>query len=148
MKNKKQHNALFTLLATLLLIAPHTTVAQKTDKFKQLYEEFPTPTNLRTGAGGPGSGYWQQKADYVINLRLDDKNQRIYGEETITYTNNAPEVLEYLWLQLDQTQKAKDSDSYKISTGTINSQMSLRDLKALEPDFDGGFKFEYVNTME
>ena len=148
MKNKQELHWLSIFSAILILIAPTILIGQKTDKFKQLYEEFPTPTNVRTGAGGPGSGYWQQKADYVITLRLDDNTQRIYGEETVTYTNNSPEVLEYLWLQLDQNQKSKDSDSYKISTGTMNSQMSLRELKALEPDFDGGFKLEQVKTIE
>ncbi len=147
MKNAAKHlNIYFFVL--ILVGTAQMVPAQKTDKFKQLYEELPTPNTLRTGAGGPGPAYWQQKADYNISLRLDENTQRIYGEETIRYTNHSPELLEYLWLQLDQNQKAKDADSYKISTGTMNSQMSLRELKALEPEFDGGFKLEYVKTVE
>jgi len=132
----------------IVLTTPAFLWGQKTDKFKQIYEQLPTPTTVRTGSGAPGSEYWQQKADYLIALRLDDNTQRIYGEETIRYTNNSPDVLEYLWLQLDQNQKAKDSDTYKISTGTMNSPMSLREIKSLEPDFDGGFKLEFVKNLD
>jgi hypothetical protein len=147
MNNFTKH-LLCLLILTICLGIDGPVNAQKTDKFKQLYEVLPTPNQIRTGAGAPGSGYWQQKADYSISLRLDDNTQRIYGEETIHYTNNSPDVLEYLWLQLDQNQKAKDSDSYKISTGTMNGQMSLRELQSLQPSFDGGFKLEFVKGME
>jgi hypothetical protein len=119
----------------------------KTDKFKQLYEELPTPNTYRTGAGAPGHEYWQQRADYTIAIRLDDTNQRIYGEETVVYTNNSPDILEYLWLQLDQNQRAKDSDSYKIANSTLENRMSLRALQSIHPDFDGGFKLDYVKDI-
>ena len=78
-------------------------------KFKQLKEEFPTPNAYRTASGAPGHAYYQQKADYKMNIRLDDDNQRIYGDEMITYYNNSPDALTYLWLQLDQNGRAKDS---------------------------------------
>jgi hypothetical protein len=119
----------------------------KTDKFKQLYEELPTPNTYRTGAGAPGHEYWQQRADYTIAIRLDDTNQRIYGEENVVYTNNSPDILEYLWLQLDQNQRAKDSDSYKIANSTLENRMSLRALQSIHPDFDGGFKLDYVKDI-
>lgn len=114
------------------------------NKFRQLGQELPTPNVYRTAAGAPGEAYWQQKADYKINLELDDEQQRIYGEETITYHNNSPHVLEYLWVQLDQNMRAKDSDTYKAKTSEIDRRMSRRELLELEPDFDGGFKLEYV----
>lgn len=147
MQNVKMVLLLAMLGALICSTGTNPVLAQKTDKFKQLYEVLPAPSPIRTGAGAPGNGYWQQKADYVINLRLDDLTQRIYAEETIHYTNHSPDVLEYLWLQLDQNQKAKDSDSHKIATGTMNGQMSLRELQALQPTFDGGFKLEYVQSM-
>ena len=78
-------------------------------KFKQLYEEFATPNTYRSASGAPGPDYYQQQADYVMDIRLDDKNAKIFGEETITYTNNSPDQLSYLWLQLDQNVRAKDS---------------------------------------
>lgn len=71
------------------------------DAFRQLEEILPTPNGFRTASGAPGHEYWQQKVDYDIDVELDDQTQRITGRETITYTNNAPDTLTYLWLQLD-----------------------------------------------
>ena len=114
------------------------------NKFKQLGQELPTPNVYRTASGAPGHLYWQQKADYKMKLEIDDDNQRLYGEETVTYTNNSPDKLEYLWIQLDQNVRAKDSDTYKISPNSISDKMNLRQIAALTPEFDGGFKIEYV----
>ncbi len=81
------------------------------DKFRQLEEILPTPNEQRTASGAPGHKYWQQKADYTIDVELDDANQRIIGSETVTYYNNSPDTLSYLWLQLDQNLFRKDSDT-------------------------------------
>ena len=113
-------------------------------KFKQLQYELSTPNVYRTASGAPGHMYWQQQADYVIAVTLDDENQSISGEETITYHNNSPDALSYLWVQLDQNMRAKDSDTYKVRTNSIDDRMSLRSLNGLEPWFDGGFKLDYV----
>ena len=72
------------------------------NKFRQLYEEFSSPNMFRTASGAPGPAYYQQQADYVMEIELDEKNKMIYGNETITYTNNSPDILDYLWVQLDQ----------------------------------------------
>ena len=64
--------------------------------------ELPTPTGIRTGSGAPGRAYWQQRADYVIKATLDTVAKAVSGEEQITYTNNSPDTLHYLWLQVDQ----------------------------------------------
>ncbi|MEM7163412.1 MAG: M1 family metallopeptidase [Bacteroidota bacterium] len=114
------------------------------NKFRQLYQELPTPNNFRTASGAPGHEYWQQRADYVMDIRLDDEEQKIYGEETITYWNNSPDPLKYLWVQLDQNVRAKDSDSKKISTNSIDDRMSFRSLNRMLNDFDGGFKIDHV----
>ena len=129
-----------------LLFTATGLIGQNTNqsKFKQLYEELPTPNMYRTGGGAPGSFYYQQKADYKMDIRLDDSKQRIYGEEVITYTNNSPDPLEYLWIQLDQNMRAKDSETQKIKTGGISKSMSHGNLKYLFYDFDGGFKIEHV----
>jgi hypothetical protein len=79
-----------------------------------------------------------------MEIRLDDNNQRIYGTSKITYHNNSPDGLDYLWIQLDQNVRALDSDTYKTSTSQMNDRMSLRGLSRLEPSFDGGFKIDYV----
>ncbi len=117
-----------------------------TNKFRQLGQELPTPNVYRTASGAPGHAYWQQQADYDMKIHLDDANQRIDGEETITYTNNSPDELRYVWLQLDQNMRALDSDSYKISQSEISNRMSFDDVMKLEPTFDGGFKIESVTS--
>ena len=65
-------------------------------KFRQMYQEFATPNTYRSASGAPGPDYYQQQADYKMDITLDDKNARLYGEETITYYNNSPDDLEYL----------------------------------------------------
>lgn len=118
---------------------------EKQDKFAQMYDLLPTPNTYRTASGSPGHEYWQQQADYVMNIELDDEKQRLYGIETITYHNNSPDQLEFLWLQLDQNIFDKESDTYKTSTSTtIKERMSLQDLKGLTPTFDGGNKIEFI----
>lgn len=114
------------------------------NKFRQLYNELPTPNVYRNAAGAPGHEYWQQRADYQIDIELDDEKQRIYGTETITYHNNSPDPLDYLWVQLEQNRRAKDSDTYKIQQGDMDERMSSGQLKRLTPTFDGGFKLDYV----
>ena len=112
--------------------------------FRQLYTELPTPNVYRNAAGAPGHMYWQNQADYEMDIRLDDTQQRVYGTSKITYHNNSPDELDYVWIQLDQNVRALDSDTYKISTNKVNQRMSLRALSRLEPTFDGGFKIDYV----
>ena len=88
--------------------------------------------------------YWQNEADYDMKIRLDDETQRVYGEEVITYHNNSPDALDYLWVQLDQNMRAKNSNTYKTRTSKLQDRMSSRGLEALTPTFDGGFKLDYV----
>ncbi|MFZ1259382.1 MAG: M1 family peptidase, partial [Chitinophagaceae bacterium] len=70
------------------------------NKFEQMGGIFPTPNEYRTASGAPGTKYWQQRCDYDIKCELDEKNLRLNGSETVTYFNNSPDVLTYLWLQL------------------------------------------------
>ncbi len=116
------------------------------NKFSQLYEELPTPNVYRTASGAPGHMYWQQQADYKMSIELDDDKQRIYGEETITYHNNSPDPLAYLWIQLDQNMRAKDSDTYKVRENKIKERMTLRDINNIVPTFEGGFNIDYVRN--
>ncbi len=118
------------------------------NKFKQLGSELPTPNSYRTASGAPGHEYWQQQADVKMDIELDDENQKITGTETITYHNNSPDALKYLWLQLDQNMRAKDSDTYKIRSNSIEKEMSPRSLSRMNNNFDGGFKIESVTDAE
>jgi len=76
--------------------------------------DLPTPNTIRTGAGAPGADYWQQRVDYVIRASLDTAAQRVTGEERITYTNNSPDTLRYLWLQLDQNLFNSSSRGFRL----------------------------------
>lgn len=115
-------------------------------KFKQLYEEFATPNTYRSASGAPGPDYYQQQADYVMNIELDDANHRIFGEETITYTNNSPDDLEYLWVQLDQNIRTKDSKARLKNGGGVPlaEQAGAFAGKYMGEPFDGGFIIEAV----
>ena len=116
------------------------------NRFKQLYEEFSTPNGYRSASGTPGPDYYQQQADYMMDIELDDENKLLRGYETITYTNNSPDELEYLWVQLDQNVRSRDSKSPLIrasganptnrASGFVNSYMG--------EGFDGGFRIQEV----
>lgn len=138
------------LFGFLFLLVSFSLSAQNTNqsKFKQLYEELPTPNMYRTGGGAPGSFYYQQKADYKMEITLDDATQKIYGEEVISYTNNSPDALEYLWIQLDQNKRAIESPSQVIKHGKMSNKMSYYSLKDLYYNFDGGFKIDYVRGAD
>lgn len=117
------------------------------DKFRQLEEDLPTPNMFRTASGAPGPNYWQQRADYQIKVRIDDENQRLYGEETITYYNQSPDTLTYLWVQLDQNKFAKGSDNQLArSAPNLDSKVRYRSLTRwlYEKDFEGGYKITAV----
>jgi hypothetical protein len=121
-----------------------------TDKslFRQLGSELPTPNTYRTASGAPGESYWQQRADYDIKVEVDDNTQKLIGKETITYTNNSPHVLSYVWVQLDQNVVDPESDTYKTKTNTMSERTSLTQLNAMiDNSFDGGFKLEYVRDV-
>ena len=114
------------------------------DKFRQLEEILPTPNNYRTGSGAPGHEYWQQQADYKIVATLNDENQQLSGEETITYINNSPDVLSYLWLQLDQNNHDKNGFSAKARQSSLKEKMSADQLERFDPQTDYGHKVEWV----
>ena len=116
------------------------------NKFSQMYDLLATPTMFRTASGAPGPAYYQQQADYKIDLELDDKNTKLYGTETITYYNNSPESLEYLWIQLDQNIKSKNSKTPLINSKSFETANSPDNFvkKYLQEPFDGGFKIDYV----
>lgn len=116
------------------------------NKFSQMYDIMATPNMFRTASGAPGPAYYQQKADYKIDLELDDKNTRIYGNETITYHNNSPDDLEYLWVQLDQNRRANNAQGPLINSQGMGSSYSASGFSRsyMEEAFDGGFKIEYV----
>ncbi len=125
-------------------------VEKPQDKFRQLDELLPTPNEQRTGSGAPGHAYWQQRADYVIDVTLDDVKQRIVGTETVTYHNNSPDTLTYLWLQLDQNIFSPTSDSNTTAGAPDFDHMSYDRLDSVlaRETFEGGCKVAAVRDAK
>jgi hypothetical protein len=103
------------------------------NKFEQLGYLIPDPNEYRTASGAPGPRYWQQRCDYVIDVRLDEADLKLYGKETVTYYNNSPDVLTYLWLQLDENEHDPNSDNNRFDESRMSNEMSAQGLNRLEP---------------
>lgn len=136
-------------LAVLFFFAGFAAMGQQAGwqgKFEQLEQTLPTPNEYRTGSGAPGPRYWQQRADYTMSIELNDDNQSISGTETITYYNNSPDVLKYLWLQLDQNLFAQDSNTPKVSSSAVRDSVATKTIAGQLGlyDFDGGFKIKSI----
>ena len=121
--------------------------AQGQKKFAQIEELIPTPNEYRNAAGAPGHNYYQQQADYKMNIVIDDATQMLKGDEVITYTNNSPDALGYLWLQLDQNLFSKTSDTKLIQVEKMEDFRDISQLKRKIFDYDGGFKIEDISSL-
>lgn len=119
------------------------------DAFRQLDpEELPTPNDYRTASGAPGHRYWQQKVDYAIDVSLDEARKSLTGEAWITYTNNSPDTLTYLWLLLDQNNFRRDSIAELTRTTTDSGRLSVEEATRIRTmrNWDGGFTIESVSA--
>lgn len=111
------------------------------NKFEQLGTIISDPNMYRSASGAPGPAYWQQRADYEINAELDEKNLRLDGAETVTYYNNSPDPLSYLWVQLDENQHKASSDNKLTESSKMTEQMSYKALSnIINPENDLGVK--------
>ncbi|MCV9932625.1 M1 family metallopeptidase [Flavobacterium sp. LS1R47] len=121
-----------------------------TNKFSQMYDLLATPNMFRTASGAPGPAYYQQQADYKIDVELDDKNAKLTGSETITYSNNSPDNLEYLWVQLDQNQAKKNTQSTLAESEKISPVLAVEGFskKYLKDGLERGFNIEYVKDVK
>ncbi len=142
------------IIVLIALVLPVMTFGQTwQEKFEQLGTTLPTPNEYRTGSGAPGPDYWQQKVDYKISVELDDDNQKVTGSETVTYHNNSPSTLTYLWLQLDQNVRKANSmgtrsNGFQAIPGNVQ-QVSAKQFQSMlgAHGFDGGFKIESVTDV-
>ncbi len=118
--------------------------------FAQLEWLLPTPSETRLASGAPGPQYWQQRADYKIEVRLDDAKRRIEGKERITYQNRSPHTLSYLWLQLDQNRFRPDADGVLAQSAPGFDELGYDDLaQRLELErFQGGFEIASVTGAD
>ena len=149
MTNFKSTSLGFFATVFILTITASAQVQQghtNNSKFKQLYDQFTDPNRYHNASGAPGVDYYQQKVDYLMDIELDDAASKLYGEETITYTNNSPDQLPYLWLQLDQNIRKRDAPNLeKNGTGnsvTVRPSSFVSDF--INDPFDGGFNIEWV----
>ena len=120
----------------------------RTDPFARLDDEvLPSPNRFRTASGAPGPDYWQQRVDYRIDATLDVETHSIIGAEDITYYNNSPDTLDYLWVQLDQNRFRSDSRGKRSQRApNLDGGMSFDQLRShLEKEtFPGGFTITAV----
>jgi hypothetical protein len=119
------------------------------NKFEQLSTIMPTPNEYRTASGSPGPKYWQQRCDYDIKCNLDEKNLKLSGSETITYFNNSPNILTYLWLQLDENQHSSmNNANYQVSN-PMNRMSSPQQIDRLdEAKADNGYGFNILKLTD
>ena len=106
------------------------------NRFEQLGTILPTPNEYRTASGAPGPKYWQQRCDYDIVCELDEPNRKLNGKETITYFNNSPDVLTYIWLQLDENEHSTKNNSGYQTGGTMPKTINENDLTRLSAKTD------------
>jgi len=141
-----------SVLAVLLLCGL-TSIAQQTEqnhaeRFEQLDASLRSPNVYRTASGAPGHMYWQQKADHEIVVELNDENQSIKGWQKVTYHNFSPDPLSYLWIQLDQNERAKDSNTPKVTESKISPNMSMSQIQGiLWHNQDLGYKIISVKDL-
>ena len=101
------------------------------NRFEQLGTILPTPNEYRTASGAPGPKYWQQRCDYDITCELDEPNLRLNGKETVTYYNNSPDPLTYLWLQLDENQHSATNNAGYLGSSTMPRGVSPADINRI-----------------
>ncbi len=128
------------LLIALLLLSSFTyaqdirnnPTSNHGNKFEQLGTILPTPNEYRTASGAPGNKYWQQRCDYDIKCSLNEKERKLTGSETVIYTNNSPDILTYLWLQLDENEHSNVDNAGYQASATMNKNLNENDLKRFE----------------
>lgn len=139
----------YALTATVLLATSQASHAQAfEDKFRQLNDDkFRSPNVYRTASGAPGHEYWQQEADYHIKVQLDDENQSITAQSTITYTNNSPDTLRYLWVQLDQNRFRKDSIGPQSDSTSKPERISFSRMESMmtQESFPAGYELTEIS---
>jgi hypothetical protein len=119
------------------------------NKFEQLGTSLPTPNEYRTASGAPGPKYWQQRADYDIKCELDEKNLKLTGSETITYFNNSPDVLTYLWFQMDENEHSNSKNAGYENASNMPKQLNAGMVDRLEQaKTDNGLGFNITKLTD
>jgi hypothetical protein len=145
-----QLSVAFTLLLGLGIAATSGGGDREDDKFAQLGTLLPTPNSTRTGSGAPGHEYWQQRVDYLIDVTLDDEDQRVIASERITYHNNSPDTLRYLWVEIDPNIFAPQSHAVTTSLAPDLQDQGMEDMlnQLARADFDGSATVSNVRAAD
>ncbi|HMY85240.1 MAG TPA: M1 family metallopeptidase [Saprospiraceae bacterium] len=141
----------FILLATIAdaQVIRNNPNSNHANKFEQLGTILPTPNEYRSASGSPGPKYWQQRADYNIKCTLDEGKQHLTGTEVITYYNESPDPLPYLWMQLDENQHSNINNAGYQSESEMPRQLTDRDLRNYEANKkDNGFGFNITRVVD
>ena len=119
------------------------------NKFEQLGTILPTPNEYRTASGAPGPKYWQQRADYDIKATLDEKNLMLHGAETVTYFNNSPDVLTYIWLQLDENEHSSVKNAGYADGSSLSRSFSPTAIdKLADEKKDNGYGVNILKATD
>lgn len=119
------------------------------NKFEQLGTILPTSNEQRTASGAPGVKYWQQRADYDIKCSLDEKKLTLTGNETITYFNNSPDVLTYIWLQLDENEHSNTKNANYQSASKMPASSTVQTLdKSADNGADNGYGVNVISLTD
>ena len=140
-----------TLTCFLLLFIFNTNAQNQPwqGKFEPIDQMISPPNIYRNASGAPGSAYWQQRADYKIKAILDEKTNTITGEETITYFNNSPDELSYLWIQLEQNVNKKENEDFGSINNRMKDSITTRKMQFLTRaiDFPAGYSIKHVKDI-
>lgn len=139
-RSTRSYRSIGTFLCLIFCFICHTALAKEPGSgahaFAQLEQTLPTPNIYRTASGAPGERYWQQQANYKINVQLDAEKRAIQAQQSIRYTNNSPDRLDYLWLQLDQNRFADDSLDRRSRTESLTQDRVSFDRLRAAQSFD------------
>jgi hypothetical protein len=148
----------FLIVCSLQLIVCSFLIAQNTqnnpnsnhgNKFEQLGTILPTPNEYRTASGAPGPKYWQQRCDYDIKCELDEKNLKLTGSEVITYFNNSPNQLTYLWLQLDENQHSSKNNANYQDASNLPGRMNAAGIeRTIDNSAPNDFGFNIMKIVD
>jgi hypothetical protein len=136
-KGKQKYIQFLILTFIIPLMAQQNSVYDPRETFNSSFDKY-SGSVYRNADGTPGPEYWQNKADYKIDVKLNETDKSITGNEVITYTNNSPNDLDYLWLYLDQNRFKNDSRSRKAFTPSVSGK----------EEFNGGFDIKSVSVSE
>ncbi|WP_422105963.1 M1 family metallopeptidase [Winogradskyella sp.] len=139
-------NLLTVLVSTLFFYNFYGQNQPYQGKFEPIDHMISPPNAFRSASGAPGKAYWQQRADYKIKAQLDEKNNILSGDETITYYNNSPDDLSYLWIQLEQNVNKKGNEDFGFAFGNVRDSMNTRHMQFLTRaiDFPAGYTIKYI----